>query len=71
MPSSSSGACYDEHRIEIPVAPWGDVPRLRISVQGYNTRADIERLLEAMEQPAPPHSEPRIEQRNPAHVNDP
>ena len=39
---------YDEHRIEIPSAHWGETPCLRISVQGYNTRADVERLLEAV-----------------------
>lgn len=39
---------YDEHRIEIPANHWADVPTLRISVQGYNTRQDIERLLDAV-----------------------
>jgi isopenicillin-N epimerase len=38
---------YDEYRIEIPVSHWGEVPCLRVSVQGYNTRSDIDRLLEA------------------------
>jgi isopenicillin-N epimerase len=40
---------YEEHRVEIPVSRWGDAPGLRISVQGYNTRADIERLLRAVQ----------------------
>jgi len=40
---------YDEYRVEIPVSRWGDAPGLRISVQGYNTRADIERLLSAVQ----------------------
>jgi isopenicillin-N epimerase len=39
---------YDEHHIEIPTTHWGEVPCLRISVQGYNTRADVERLLSAV-----------------------
>jgi isopenicillin-N epimerase len=39
---------WDDHRIEIPTAHWGETPALRVSVQGYNTRADIERLLEAV-----------------------
>jgi isopenicillin-N epimerase len=39
---------YDEYRIEIPVMDWGDVACLRISVQGYNTRSDIERLASAV-----------------------
>jgi isopenicillin-N epimerase len=40
---------YDEFRIEIPTAQWGQTGCLRVSVQGYNTRADIERLLEAVQ----------------------
>jgi isopenicillin-N epimerase len=39
---------YDDHRVEIPASQWGDAPSLRVSVQGYNTRADIERLLAAV-----------------------
>jgi isopenicillin-N epimerase len=39
---------YDEFRVEIPVNRWGNSPALRISVQGYNTRADVDRLLEAV-----------------------
>jgi isopenicillin-N epimerase len=44
---------YDEFRIEIPVTHWGDVPCLRVSVQGYNTRSDIDRLLGAVEKLLP------------------
>jgi isopenicillin-N epimerase len=39
---------WDEHRIEIPATRWGDQPCLRISVQGYNTRADVDRLVTAV-----------------------
>jgi isopenicillin-N epimerase len=39
---------FDEYRIEVPVTPWRDAARLRVSVQGYNTRSDIERLLAAV-----------------------
>jgi isopenicillin-N epimerase len=39
---------YDEYQIEIPATRWGDVPCLRVSVQGYNTRDDIERLIAAV-----------------------
>jgi isopenicillin-N epimerase len=39
---------YDEYRVEIPVTAWGDVACLRVSVQGYNTRADIDRLASAV-----------------------
>jgi isopenicillin-N epimerase len=40
---------YDEHRIEIPVPSWGETACLRISAQGYTTRADVEHLLSAVE----------------------
>jgi isopenicillin-N epimerase len=38
---------YDDYQIEIPATRWGETPCLRVSVQGYNTRADIERLIAA------------------------
>jgi isopenicillin-N epimerase len=37
-----------EHNIEVSVDSHRDWPRIRISVQGYNTQADIERLLGAL-----------------------
>ncbi len=39
---------YDDYQIEIPATRWGDTPCLRVSVQGYNTRQDIERLTAAV-----------------------
>jgi isopenicillin-N epimerase len=39
---------YDEYRVEIPSTQWGETPCLRISVQGYNTRQDVERLIDAV-----------------------
>jgi isopenicillin-N epimerase len=39
---------YDEYKLEIPVFLWNGVPLIRISVQGYNTRSDIERAIEAI-----------------------
>ena len=39
---------YDEFRIEVPLIEWQDKKLIRISVQGYNTEADIERLLFAL-----------------------
>ena len=44
---------YDECRVEIPVGAWGDIPCLRVSVQGYNTRSDIERLIDAVHELLP------------------
>jgi isopenicillin-N epimerase len=39
---------YDEFGIEIPLMVWKDRPFIRVSVQGYNTLADMERLVEAL-----------------------
>ena len=39
---------YDEFRIEVPLIEWQDKKLIRISVQGYNTEADIDRLLFAL-----------------------
>jgi isopenicillin-N epimerase len=36
---------YDEFRVEIPEFLWNGQPYLRISIQGYNTPADVEALL--------------------------
>lgn len=36
---------YDEHKVEIPVMFFNDRTTLRISIQGYNTWMDVERLL--------------------------
>ena len=39
---------YDEYRIEIPVHEWNGNKLIRISVQGYNTKRDIDKLLQAL-----------------------
>jgi isopenicillin-N epimerase len=39
---------YEEYQIEIPVVVWRDRRHFRVSVQGYNTRADVERLVQAL-----------------------
>src|SRR5207302_1254757 len=39
---------WGDYRVEIPVTHWGTQPCLRVSVQGYNTRQDIERLVNAV-----------------------
>jgi isopenicillin-N epimerase len=38
----------EEHAIEVPCWEWNGRPLLRISVQGYNTREDLERLVAAL-----------------------
>jgi len=39
---------YDEYRIEVPVHPWNGNKLIRVSVQGYNTRKDLNRLHDAL-----------------------
>jgi isopenicillin-N epimerase len=39
---------YQEYHIEIPGILWQGRPFLRISLQGYNTQADIDALLDAL-----------------------
>lgn len=39
---------YDEYRVEVPLIQWKDRQFVRISVQGYNTRSDIDALVDAL-----------------------
>lgn len=39
----------EEWHIEIPIFPWNNLHLMRISLQGYNGPADVERLLTALE----------------------
>lgn len=39
---------FDRHRIEIPCIEWNGRQLLRIALQGYNARADIDALLAAL-----------------------
>ena len=39
---------YDEFRVEIPCIQWGSRQLIRISVQGYNTAADVDALIAAL-----------------------
>ncbi|HKZ83252.1 MAG TPA: aminotransferase class V-fold PLP-dependent enzyme [Anaerolineae bacterium] len=38
----------DEFAVEIPVYLWNGQPLIRISIQGYNSQADVDTLLEAL-----------------------
>ncbi len=40
---------YDEFRIEIPIVTWQNRNFARVSIQGYNTRADANCLLNALQ----------------------
>ncbi len=39
---------YDEFHIEIPVVHWNGRDFVRISIQGYNTQAEVEQLVAAL-----------------------
>jgi isopenicillin-N epimerase len=38
----------NEYRIEIPLIAWNERKLIRLSVQGYNSRRDMDRLLTAL-----------------------
>lgn len=48
------GRLYDEFAIEVPLMLWNGQPLIRVSVQGYNTSADVEALLSALSRLLPP-----------------
>jgi isopenicillin-N epimerase len=39
---------YNEYRIEVPVISWNGRKFIRVSLQGYNTRRDVEKLVKAV-----------------------
>ncbi len=39
---------YDEYRIEVPLLEWNSHKLMRVSIQGYNTKKDVDRLLFAL-----------------------
>ena len=43
-----TGDSYEEYRVEAPILAWNDKKLIRISIQGYNGPADIDRLLSAL-----------------------
>ncbi|MFQ5341547.1 MAG: aminotransferase class V-fold PLP-dependent enzyme [Anaerolineae bacterium] len=40
---------YEEYCVEVPCVQWNEQQFIRVSVQGYNTQADIDRLIVALE----------------------
>ncbi len=40
---------YDEFRVEVPLTEWSGRKFVRVSVQGYNTPEDLERLFEGLQ----------------------
>ena len=39
---------YNDYYVEVPFVEWNGHKLIRVSVQGYNTQGDIDRLLEAL-----------------------
>lgn len=39
---------YDEYAIEVPIITWKERQFIRVSIQGYNTKADVEALTAAL-----------------------
>lgn len=39
---------YDDYRVEIPLIDWNGYKLIRVSIQGYNTRRDVDTLLRAL-----------------------
>jgi isopenicillin-N epimerase len=39
---------YDEFGVEAPIVTWHDKPYIRVSIQAYNSAADIDRLLDGL-----------------------
>lgn len=39
---------YDEFRVELPITQLGDRQFVRISIQGYNTKEDVDALMDAL-----------------------
>jgi isopenicillin-N epimerase len=39
---------YAEYRVEAPVVAWNGRQFIRVSIQGYNTRSDVDALVAAL-----------------------
>ena len=39
---------YEKHRIEVPLIEWNGKKLIRISIQGYNSREDVDTLMTAL-----------------------
>ena len=44
---------YDEFGIEVPITEWNGMRFVRLSIQGYNTRSDVDALLHALREVLP------------------
>jgi isopenicillin-N epimerase len=44
---------YDEYRVEVPLIAWNNQRLVRVSIQAYNSRRDVDRLIRALEKLLP------------------
>ena len=49
IPNDIKSILLDEYKIEIPIFEWKDQKLIRISIQVYNDRKDLESLMSALE----------------------
>ncbi len=47
-PEELKSRLYDEYRIEVPIITWSDRELVRVSIQGYNTSAEVDALVDAL-----------------------
>ena len=47
-PVNLQGRLFEDYRIEVPLVTWEQRPLIRVSIQAYNTQADVDRLIEAL-----------------------
>ena len=47
-PKALKKKLYDEYKIEVPILTWENRHWARVSIQGYNTRADVDTLCRAL-----------------------
>jgi isopenicillin-N epimerase len=48
-PAELKRRLYDEYRVEVPIITFEDAHYVRVAFQGYNTRADADALLSALQ----------------------
>ncbi|MBN2045104.1 MAG: aminotransferase class V-fold PLP-dependent enzyme [Anaerolineales bacterium] len=53
-----SSHLFHDRQIEVPLTLWNEQPLIRVSVQGYNTQADLDTLIAALQDYSKPGKSP-------------